>query len=141
MDKKTAPVLVAEDAKGDQLLYDMAFKELGISNTVKFFENGKDVLDFLLVSENLPFIILCDINMPVMNGIELKEQIEADTVLQLLSIPFIFMSSSTSPYDKHRAFSLKPQGYFQKTNTLDELVENLRIILQYWGASYLPSVH
>ena len=62
-------VLLVEDDEDDQYLIKEAVQALGLPNEVRFFSNGQLALDYLEITAEQPFIILCDINMPIMNGL------------------------------------------------------------------------
>jgi CheY-like chemotaxis protein len=134
------PVVIVEDSEAERKLFQMALKELGVRNEVLFFENGKEALEFLKTTNSIPFIIICDINMPLMNGIELKAAIDTDPMLEVMSIPFIFMSSSFSMYDVLKAYKLHPQGYFTKADDFAGLQNSLNMIFTYWSQAVLPNI-
>lgn len=75
---QSGPIIVVEDDDDDQFLVKQSLSELGVKNQCLFFSNGQQAYRYLLDSKEQPFLILCDINMPVMNGLELRERIESD---------------------------------------------------------------
>src|SRR5215218_9534907 len=76
------------------------------TKSTSFFKNGKEAEAYLRTTTHHPFLILCDINMPVMTGLELRATIEADPVLKEKSIPFIFLSTTGNPTVVRNAYSL-----------------------------------
>jgi CheY-like chemotaxis protein len=138
---KTNSILIVDDNEGDRKLFELAFSELGTKNQIQGFSNGEEALKYLKNLKEIPFLILSDINMPTMNGIQLKKEIEKDIVLSLMSIPFIFFSSSASLYDIKEAFLQKAQGYFQKASSISILIDDLHSIIEYWNRSEIPSSH
>src|SRR4051812_2669890 len=95
-DPKTGALLLVEDNKGDQQLLKHAFLTLNISNPIIIAENGEEALNYLNEEGVQPVLILCDINMPRMDGLQLRERIYNNYHLRKKSIPFIFMSSGVS---------------------------------------------
>lgn len=126
------PIIIVEDDKDDQDIYTEAIKALGIPNEIRFFDGGQQVLDYLNTTEEQPFILLSDINMPSMTGLELKKHMEDDPYLKAKGIPFVFISTNATKVSIRHAHALSVQGYFQKPNTLEEIKETLRVLFQYW---------
>ena len=76
----SGPVIIVEDDVDDYELIELAFKSLGVTNEIVFFRNGEKALDYLLNTPRNPFIILCDVNMPGMDGFELREAIKTNKI-------------------------------------------------------------
>ena len=106
------PIIIIEDDKDDQEVYSEALKELGILNEIIYFDGAKQVLDYLANTEEQPFIIISDINMPGMTGLELKKYMEDDPYLKSKGIPFVFISTNASKVSVRHAHALSVQGYF-----------------------------
>ena len=138
MNLKKAPILYIEDSKSDQKLFEMALFELDVPNEVVIAEDGASALKYLRTTLLQTFLIISDINMPGMNGIEMKEEIEKDTELKKKSIPFIFMSSSGTAEEIEQAYLLGVQGYFVKPTSLEELIETLGMVINYWKTCKHP---
>ena len=129
------PIVIIEDDKDDQDVYADAIREMGIPNEFRFFDDGPEALEYLLTTEEQPFIILSDINMPKMNGLELKKNIQNDTYLNAKGIPFVFISTDASKTSVRHAHALSVQGYFQKPNSLDGFKQMLAAVFGYWQLS------
>jgi CheY-like chemotaxis protein len=133
-------ILIAEDNPADIVLYQTAFKAIDAPNRLFFALNGELAFELLKKDKEIPFIIISDINMPKMNGIELKEKIEGDYELKIKSIPFVFITSSATTEEIVQAYELAAQGYFLKPMEYNQLELILRRIISYWSEAQLPKV-
>ncbi len=137
------PILSIEDDPDDQFLIKTILTEFGIDNELLFFENGKVALEFLLETPKQPFLILCDVNMPLMNGIELHKAIADNDFLRKKAIPFVFLTTAANASLVNQAYFQSVQGFYQKASTYEGLRKQLQSILDYWQGclhpnSYLP---
>ena len=104
--RQHGPIILIDDDLDDQEIVQEVLRGLNIQNQLLFFKNGKEAEAYLRTTTHHPFLILCDINMPVMTGLELRATIEADPVLKEKSIPFIFLSTTGNPTVVRNAYSL-----------------------------------
>jgi CheY-like chemotaxis protein len=137
---KNDPIVIIEDDLDDQDILKQICKHLEINNELIFFENGIQALKYLKTTPASTFIILCDINMPMMNGIELRDEINRDERLKRKSIPFIFLSTAATPYEVNKAYKLNVQGFFSKEISFKEFEQEINIIFQYWKRCKTPLV-
>jgi len=137
--RKTDPIIVVEDDPDDQELLKYICKSLDIKNELLFFDNGAAAYDYLTTTTNKTFIILCDINLPMMDGIELRDKIEKNEVLKRKSIPFVFMSTAATKSQVEKAYLLAVQGFFLKAMSFKEFERKLRIIFEYWQECITPN--
>jgi CheY-like chemotaxis protein len=136
---KPGVIIVIEDDAEDQELFREAISELGILNPLIFFGDGVSGLEYLQRTMEQPFIIFCDINVPLMNGLQLREHIDADETLRRKSIPFIFYTTSLNRAEIEKAYKLTVQGFFVKENTFTSTKEIIRLIIDYWGKCKHPN--
>ena len=136
---KTGPIIIIEDDAGDQELLNMVFEELKFSNKIIFFRDGEMALEYLTTSVIEPFIILSDINMPRLNGLELREKVHNNEDLRLKCIPYLFFSTSAEQSHVVDAYSKSVQGFFVKPNSLEELKRTIKIIVEYWQECESPN--
>lgn len=133
------PILIIDDDADDRELLVDALKELKVSNEVLFFNNGDGVLTYLKSETISPFLILCDVNLPKMDGFELKEKILENTKANYKSIPFVYWSSEPSKAQIQKAFDLGGNGFFVKGNKFKDIKQSLLDIVNYWLTSKVPS--
>ncbi len=131
------PILLVEDDHVDVMTVKRAFKDLHITNKLYVAENGEEALEFLQNPQNeKPHIILLDLNMPKMNGIEFLQIVKQDQ--QLKMIPVIILTTSKAEQDKIESYSLQVSGYMIKPVDYLQFVEVVRAINLYWTLCELP---
>src|SRR5688572_19681690 len=97
------PILVLDDDADDHAIIKMVCSNIGICKPVSFFFEAEDLIDFLKNSKEEPFLILCDVNMPMINGFQVAQKIQQDTSLRKKAIPFIFLSTSATSTEIKKA--------------------------------------
>src|SRR4051812_20135967 len=107
---KKGPIVVVDDDADDQYLYQRTLAKFELPNDLIFFDNGREALHYLTQAAIEPFLILCDINMPIMDGLELREMMCNNKALCNTNTPFIFMSTSARQSDIDRASALFTHG-------------------------------
>ena len=136
---KDGPIIIIEDDMDDRFTLEEALKKANVNNELVFFDNGPDAFIYLRSTQEQPFIILCDVNLPRQNGIEFKRELDNDPALRELAIPFIFYTTFVSQYAVNEAYkNMTVQGFFQKNNTHKELKDVIRIIIDYWRICRQP---
>ena len=136
---KNGPVIIIEDDEDDQFLLEEVFKTLNYSNEIIYFNNGQEALDYLNNTKKLPFLILSDINMPKLDGFELRNKLQNDAQLQIKCIPYLFFSTAVSQKAVIDAYSLSVQGFFIKQTTISELEKTISVIMEYWKRCAAPN--
>lgn len=136
---KAGPIIIVDDDLEDQEVIADVLQMNGVRNELKFFDNGKTALDYLLITPDRPFLIICDINMPVMNGLELRNEINRSEHMALKSIPFVFYTTHAEKHAVEEAYVLSVQGFFQKPGTITEMQQLLHQIVSYWLVSHHPN--
>lgn len=136
--KANGPIVCIEDDDDDQHLMSVAIKELHVANELRFFADGQAAFHYLETTAEKPFLILCDINLPLMNGIELRKQLNQNEYLRRKSIPFLFVSTAANPTLVRVAYDETIQGYFKKPETYAGVKEQIQLILAYWSACLHP---
>lgn len=137
--QKSGPIIVIEDDLDDQELLEETFKVLKYPNKVIYFTDGEVALDYIQKNETVPFLILSDINMPRINGFELRKKIHNNEQLQIRCIPYLFFTTGAQRKAVYDAYSMSAQGFFIKPNSTKELENIIRKIVEYWQECYSPS--
>lgn len=136
---KGGPIIIIEDDLDDQYILAGVFEDLGIKNEVKFFGDGEKALDFLTQTEIEPFIIFSDINMPRLNGMELRNKVHQNEDLRLKSIPYLFFTTSAEQQSVIDAYSKSIQGFFIKPREYEALKATIHSIVDYWTRCVSPN--
>ncbi len=136
---KDGPIIIIEDDKDDQMLLKNALRNAEVWNPLVFFTNGPDAYHFLKTTNQQPFLIFCDVNLPRQNGIEFKTQVDNDPDLRARPVPFIFYTTYVTQYAINEAYkNLTVQGFFQKENNYQDFNNVVKIIIQYWSLCRQP---
>jgi CheY-like chemotaxis protein len=139
MKNTLGPIIYIEDDVDDQMIFKEVVESFGFINQLLFFANGQLFLDYMYQTKTQPLLIVCDINMPIMNGFELRKSIMEDERLKRKSIPFIFYTTSVNSKEIDLAYELTVQGYFKKPSAVDEIKATLRMIIDYWCVCKHPN--
>lgn len=126
------PIVVVDDDADDQYFIRTICEKLGVTAELIFFDDGLQALNYLKTTSRKTFLILCDINMPIMNGLELRRSIQENERLRKQSIPFVFLSTAARPKEVIEAYNLTVQGFFLKASQLSEMEKTLDLIFNYW---------
>jgi CheY-like chemotaxis protein len=132
------PILLLEDDTVDAMTVKRALKDLHITNPLVRVANGEEALVYLRDQTNAkPCVILLDINMPKMNGIEFLKVAKADDKLK--RIPAIVLTTSKDDKDRFTTFQLSIAGFIVKPVDYMKFVEAMKIVNLYWTLSELPN--
>ncbi len=135
--KNRQSILLIEDDEIDIQSIKRAFSELGIKNPLKIVYNGEDALKYLNENKNNPpGLILLDLRMPRMNGIEFLKILKKEDNLKI--IPVVVLTTSNIYEDKIESFKHGAAGYMMKTANYKDSVQVINTIKKYWTLSELP---
>ena len=130
-------IMLVEDDRIDVMTVKRALGDLSVTNPLTVAGNGEEALEYLRDEDNIrPGIILLDLNMPKMNGIEFLKVIKEDEKLKM--IPVIVLTTSKEEKDKLDSFNLSVAGYMVKPVDYVQFVEVMRTIKTYWTIGELP---
>jgi len=133
-------ILLVEDDEVDIMNVQRAFKKNNILNPLFYASNGLEALEMLRGRDGRPSVIpsyrrliLLDLNMPKMGGIEFLKQLRVDPILQ--SIPVVILTTSDQDCDRVDAYKLNVAGYILKPVTFANFVEMVDTLNRYWTFS------
>jgi CheY-like chemotaxis protein len=130
-------ILLVEDDDIDALTVKRTLKELGAVNPLDRASDGERALAFLRDPTNpRPGLILLDLNMPRMNGIEFVAEIKKDPLLRV--IPVVVLTTSSEEGDRLAAFNNSVAGYMVKPVDYPQFVGIMGLIRDYWMTSVTP---
>lgn len=129
-------ILIAEDDADDRFLLKTAFEESGYTYTLKFVENGVELLRHLKdisdrrSDDEFPGFILLDLNMPKKDGREVLKEIKENKSFRKL--PVIIFTTTKNESEINRCYELGANSYVVKPLVYDELVKIIRGLYSYW---------
>jgi len=130
-------ILLVEDDRVDSMTIKRALEEVEINNRLDTVSNGEEALAYLLSAENeLPALILLDLNMPRMNGMEFLRTVKTHAGFK--KIPVVVLTTSRADQDISASFELGAAGYMVKPLDYREFIEAVVTIARYWQLSELP---
>lgn len=135
MNNQPVKILLVEDNEGDILLTTEALEECKVKNELRVLRNGSDALNFLLTclqsnKNDMPDLILLDINLPKKNGHEVLQS--AKNHPELKHIPIIILTTSSSDIDILRAYQEHANCYIIKPLEVAEFVNVTCKIEEFW---------
>ncbi|WP_041226092.1 response regulator [Crinalium epipsammum] len=142
MEEKMTNLLLVDDDEIDVMTVQRAFKKNNITNNLYVATNGIEALAMLRSDTNPPVVppqrrlILLDLNMPKMGGIEFLRELRKDDAIK--AIPVIVLTTSNEDKDKVEAYNLNVAGYIVKPVTFSKFVEAVATLNKYWTLSEMP---
>ncbi|MEL6224433.1 MAG: response regulator [Cyanobacteria bacterium J06627_8] len=140
MGEKAINILLVEDDEVDVMTVQRAFKKSKISNPLDVAKDGLEALEILRSSQGSTSVhrrlILLDLNMPKMNGIEFLKELRQDASLR--HTPVIVLTTSDQERDRVEAYNLHVAGYILKPVTFAKFVEVVEVLNQYWTLCEFP---
>ncbi|MGD1910986.1 MAG: response regulator [Rivularia sp. (in: cyanobacteria)] len=137
-------ILLVEDDEVDIMNVERAFKKVNILNPLFIAHNGLEALNMLRGKENSPAevpyerrLILLDLNMPKMGGIEFLQHLRNDDKLK--AIPVVVLTTSNQDRDLVEAYNLNVAGYLLKPVQFSHFVKLMETLNKYWSLSEMPN--
>jgi len=130
---KDKAVMMVDDDMIDTMTVRRAFRELEIQVSLVTAENGEEAIRYLEEANDKPGLILLDLNMPVMNGVEFLGRVKSDPDLR--RIPVVVLTTSREMEDRQECFGHSVAGYMVKPIDYADFKELMRTIDQYWSRS------
>jgi two-component system response regulator len=131
-----ATILLVEDNATDEKLTLRALRNGQVPAEVSVARDGKEAIDFLFGSAesktaaNIPDLILLDIKLPKINGLEVLEAIRKNKDTE--AVPVVMLTSSDDMYDIATSYRLGANSYIRKTEDFDQFMEHVRLAGLYW---------
>lgn len=126
-------ILVADDDDDDYYLLEMAFRELDILHHLHRVRDGAELITYLSAAVNkqqdLPDLVLLDINMPKLNGIEALERIKKDK--SCVDVPVVMYSTCNNDEQKMQCMELGARDFITKGSSFDKILSTMRNIDHY----------
>ncbi len=128
---KALDVLLIEDDEVDVMNVERSFKKNKIQHRLRHAADGIDALELLRSNiADLPQVILLDINMPRMGGLEFLQELRADPTLK--SITVFIMSTSSNSFDKENAYQYNVAGYIVKPLSAESFNQSIAKLAAFW---------
>ena len=124
-------VLLAEDDDDDKEFIKLAFEKVSAKHSLHITDNGREALNFLLPlpEDDLPCLIVLDLNMPVLNGLQTLDAL--NKIPKFDKIPIVILSTSNSEKDKERCLSKGAAEYLVKPSNMTDIVKTVGGMLRY----------
>lgn len=132
------PILLVEDNPDDQYLTRIAFQKAHLGNELVIMNDGVAALDYLFARgahagrnpADVPALVLLDLNMPMLSGFEVLEQIRANPVTA--SLPVVVLTSSAQDEDVLRSYRNGANSYVRKPVELEDFIKAIAQLQLYW---------
>lgn len=128
-------ILLIEDDAIEVMKLERTLSKVETKHNIVKATNGEEALEILNSGQKLPDIILLDLNMPRMSGIEFLEVVKDDIILQYL--PTIILTTSENRADLLRCYQLGIAGYVIKPLKYEDYETKMKLLLQYWSMNQL----
>ena len=132
---KTLSILLIEDDAIEVMKMNRTIGKLNLNHGIEIANNGEEALTILTESSELPDIILLDLNMPKINGIEFLGILKSDS--RLKHIPTVILTTSNNNRDLLECYKIGVSGYILKPLKYEEYVDKIEKLLSYWSINEL----
>ena len=138
MPDPSTEILLVEDSPDDASFFIHTLVKAGLAAHLRVLPNGAEALDFIFCTgahtqrspANLPKVIVLDLKIPKLNGLELLRRLKADPLTR--TIPVVVFSSSREERDLLESYELGVNSYLVKPMDFAEFSESVRVLGQYW---------
>ncbi len=134
---KSLNILLIEDDTIEVMKFNRVIKTLELNHKIIEANNGEEALDILNTKEIIPDIIILDLNMPKLNGIEFLTILKKDEVLKY--IPSIILTTSSNHKDMLECYKIGIAGYVLKPLKYEDYIDRVKKMLEYWSVTELIS--
>lgn len=134
---KSLNILLIEDDAIEVMKFNRVLSTLNLKHKIMEANNGEEALTILNVKEVIPDIIVLDLNMPKINGIEFLSILKADEYLKY--IPAIILTTSNNRKDILECYKIGIAGYLLKPLRYEDYVDRIKHLIEYWSRNELIS--
>lgn len=139
-------ILIAEDDEGHAGLIKRNLKRSGIVNEMLFFKDGQEILNFLFktngeqqLEDGSSYVLLLDIRMPKIDGVEVLERVKADP--ELRKLPVLMITTTDDPREVERCHALGCNNYITKPIVYDDFVNAIRQLGLFLAVVVVPVIN
>jgi len=132
---KSLSILLIDDDVIERMKFKQVCKKIKFKCSIIEAENGNEALDYLNNEQNSFHIIISDLQMPKMNGLELLKKIRISK--RFKNIPMIIMSNSQEDHHLKECYKYGISGYFTKPSNFTEYTKKVKAVLKYWNRNEL----
>jgi two-component system response regulator len=138
MDVNPPRILIVEDNPDDEMLTLRAFRKSGLQNDIVVTRDGAEALDYLFGTggyagrdaKDVPHLVLLDLKLPKVDGLEVLERIRSDPRTKLL--PVVVLTSSTEQEDLVKSYTLGANSYVRKPVDFNQFLQAIQQLGLYW---------
>jgi CheY-like chemotaxis protein len=123
-------ILLIEDNPGDIELVREGFEEARVANNLRTISDGQEAIDFFMLGEELPDIVLLDINLPKASGFEILETIRSQP--KSMEIPVIMLTSSEADADIVKSYQCTANSYVTKPVDFEKFINAIKSLETFW---------
>jgi len=128
--RKSTHIILVEDNPDDELLTIRELKNSGFAGKITCFSDGEDAFNYLTAPKKRPSLIILDIKLPKLTGIDILRQVRSQK--ELLATPVIMFSSSDEPSLVEEAYSLGANSYVVKKSHFLQSADQITGLVNYW---------
>jgi two-component system response regulator len=129
---KTLPnIILVEDNPDDERLAIRALRKGNVANEILVARNGEEAINMILSADPLPCVVLLDLKLPKIDGLEVLRRIRAEPRTKLL--PVVVLTSSSEDRDIVESYSLGANSYVRKPVEFDRFTEAVKQLGLYWA--------
>lgn len=132
---KSLNILLIEDDSIEVMKFNRVLSTLNLKHKIVEANNGEEALTILKVKEVIPDIIILDLNMPKINGIEFLRILKADEYLKY--IPAVILTTSNNRKDILECYKIGIAGYLLKPLKYEDYVDRIKHLIEYWSRNEL----
>ena len=129
----TKAIYIVDDDEDDLEVIQLAAKEARLDIHLKCFRSGMELKEAIKDNNaEPPFLIICDMNLPGINGLDIRRNLLEDPNTRYASIPFVYWTTGAPLIQVQKAYDLNIQGFFVKPSEYKEIKQMLIRLVNYW---------